>query len=87
MNFKQLWRRINLWLVFFLLVVMYSVSSINILILAMSVLTHIETALYSTHVLVYFALISFVLAAFVSIYHMNSMFRSQKRIQDRQRSA
>ena len=68
--------------VVFQLIILYTVSSMNVLILAISLLPVLEGASLRTPVLSYFAVISFVIVVVLSIYHVYLMFFRQKRITD-----
>ena len=71
------------WQIIFILIILYSVSSINVLILAMGILPYLHGAILNAPVLVYFAEISFAIAAILSIYHLSTIFRRRKRRDDR----
>jgi putative Mn2+ efflux pump MntP len=75
-------RNSAIWQVIFVLIILYNVSSINVLVLTISVLPVLQGAFLQSHVLVYFGEISFIIAAFLGIYHLSSMFRSKKRKTD-----
>ena len=68
--------------VIFILIILYSISSINVLILALNILPYLPNAFLKQYALIGFALISFLLAAFMGIYHLYSMFRKRKRKTD-----
>ena len=72
-----------LWQIIFILIILYSVSSINVLILAMGILPYLQGAILNAPVLVYFAEISFAIASIISIYHLSTIFRRRKRRDDR----
>ena len=83
-SFKKIWfNNTNLWLTVFILIILYAVSSVNVLMLVINVLPHLPGAFIRTNILVYFAEISFGLGAFVSIYHLSTMFRRKKRKTDK----
>ena len=69
----------NLWQLIFILSILYAVSSMNVLILVNSILPYLQGAFLKTHVLQYFALVSFALAAFLSAYHLFGMFRRDRK--------
>ena len=80
---KTAWfRNSAIWQVIFALIILYNVSSINVLVLTISILPVLQGAFLKTHVLVYFGEISFAIAVFLSIYHMSSVFRTKKRRND-----
>ena len=66
----------------FVLSILYSISTINVLLLFLSILPHLPGVFLRTSVLINFALISFTLAAFFSVYHIITIFRSRKRKTD-----
>jgi len=85
MSFKVnfAWLRSNaVWHIIFILIILYSVSSINVLILAVGILPFLMGAFLNTRVLTYFAEISFGIAALLSIFHLSLIFRSRKRKND-----
>jgi len=82
LSFKWL-RSGAIWHVIFILIIIYCVSSINVLVLAIGILPYIQNAFLNTRVLVYFSEIAFLLAAFLSIYHVCSIFRTRKRRHDK----
>ncbi|MDR2551642.1 MAG: hypothetical protein LBD31_00530 [Treponema sp.] len=59
--------------VIFILVLIYSVSSISVLILAVGLLPYVPGMVLKPTVLVAFAVISFVMAIIASLYHLSSM--------------
>ena len=67
------------WIVVFIVSIMYSVSSMNVLILTTSALPYIEGLRLVTRALILFAVISFGLAIFLSVYHLYTMLRTEKR--------
>ena len=71
------------WHVIFILVILYCVSSINVLLLAIGVLRFLPNAYLNAPVLRYFAEISFGFACFLGIYHLSTIFRRKKRRQDK----
>ena len=84
-NLKTFWfKKSNIWQVIFILIILYSISTINVLLLTISLMPFLRTAFLKTHILVAFAQISFGLVAFLSIYHLSTMFRRRKRFSDRQ---
>ena len=71
------------WHVIFILVILYCVSSINVLILAVAILPFLQRAYLDTNVLKYYAVISLGFAGFLSVYHLSTMFRQKKRSLDK----
>jgi ABC-type nickel/cobalt efflux system permease component RcnA len=77
----------SLWQLIFILSILYSVSSMNVLVLVKSILPYLQSLRIAgdgsyflrTHVLVYFADISFALVVFLGAYHIFNMFRSEKK--------
>jgi membrane protein implicated in regulation of membrane protease activity len=72
----------HVWLVIFLLIILYAVSSINVLILALGILPYLEDAFLEANILVYFAITSFIITAFLCLYHITIMFQKRKRKTD-----
>jgi membrane protein implicated in regulation of membrane protease activity len=70
------------WLVIFLLIILYAVSSINVLVLALGILPYLEDAFLEANILVYFAITSFIITAFLCLYHITIMFQKRKRKTD-----
>jgi len=83
MNASGFWLNKNQLLqVVFILIILYSISSVNVLILALNILPYLPNAFLKPYALIGFALISFVLAVFMGFYHLYSMFRKRKRKTD-----
>lgn len=85
MGFKEFWankRRISQ--VIFILIIIYAVSSINVLLLALGVLSYLPQAHLNPYVLVAFSLVSFLLSVFISAYHLSTMIQRRKRKSDRE---
>jgi cbb3-type cytochrome oxidase subunit 3 len=61
----------------FTIIILYSISSVNVLILALSILPHLPNAALKPHAIVGFALISLVLAILTGLYHLYTMFRKK----------
>ena len=72
--------------VIFILIILYSVSSINVLILTIGILPLLQGAFLNTPVLGYFSIIACMLAAILGIFHASTIFRRKKRRQDRTES-
>ena len=64
------------------LIILYNVSSMNVLILAVSLLPYLEGAFLRTNILAWFAGISFTVALLLSIYHIYCVFSARKRSSD-----
>jgi hypothetical protein len=50
----------------------------NVLVLVKSILPYLQGAFLKTHILVYFAEISFALGVFLSVYHIFYHFRKDR---------
>ena len=85
-SFKRMWFKKGIvWEVIFILTILYAASSINILVIANSLLSSLHNVIrdtglnsegvfsLSTNILTYFAEIAFALAVFLSIYHISVM--------------
>lgn len=68
----------------FILILLYAVSSINVLLLALGILPHIPGMYLNPYIMVAFSLISFALTAFISAYHLSTMIRRRKRKTDQE---
>ena len=67
----------------FIVIILYCVSSINVLILSFGVLPYVPHVVYiDPAIFVGFTLFSIVLTLIVSAYHVNTMIRSNKRKTD-----
>ena len=64
------------------LIILYNVSSMNVLILAVNLLPFLEGAFLRTNILFYFAGIAFTITLLLSIYHIYLMFFTRKRASD-----
>ena len=83
MDVKGFWLNKNQLLqVVLILIILYSISSLNVLILALNILPYLPNAFLKPYALIGFAIISFVLTAFMGFYHLYSMFRKRKRKTD-----
>jgi hypothetical protein len=67
----------------FILIILYCVSSINVLMLAFGVLPYVPGVYLNPGVLIGFAILAFVLTLCVSTYHLSTMLRSKKRKSDK----
>ena len=85
-SLQRLWFKKGIvWEVIFILTILYAVSSINVLIIANSLLSSLKKVLedmglnsegifsLSTDILTYFAVIALCLAVFMSVYHITVM--------------
>ena len=84
-GFKKLWFKKGIvWEVIFILTILYAVSSINVLVIANSLLTSLQKLLEElglnsasiflpTNILTYFVEIALCLAVFMSVYHISVM--------------
>jgi len=81
MSFWSRKKRLLLQL-FFVLSIVYSISTINVLVVFVSILPFLQDVSFKTSVLVHFARISFGLAAFLSIYHFFIVLHPKKRKND-----
>lgn len=69
--------------VIFILIILYCVSSVNVLLLALGLMPYIPGAYLNPHVLIAFSIISFALTLFISAFHLSTMIRRKKRRCDR----
>jgi membrane protein implicated in regulation of membrane protease activity len=69
--------------IIFILIILYSVSAINVLLLAFGLLPYIPGAYLNPNMLIGFSLFSFVLTLLTSAYHLSTMIRRRKRKTDR----
>jgi membrane protein implicated in regulation of membrane protease activity len=81
-NKRPRFNKRHVWLVIFLLIILYAVSSINVLVLALGILPYLEDAFLEANILVYFAITSFIITAFLCLYHITIMFQKRKRKTD-----
>lgn len=80
----ETWKtRSHLAKIVLLLVILYCVSSINVLLLALGITNWIPGLHLNPDVLIAFAIISFVFSIFVSAYHLSTFLRRRKRMGDR----
>jgi membrane protein implicated in regulation of membrane protease activity len=69
--------------VLFILAMMYCVSSINVLLLALGIIRWIPQAYLNPKVLIIFSLVSFAFALVLSAYHFSTFINRRKRKYDR----
>jgi membrane protein implicated in regulation of membrane protease activity len=85
-RFLDFWRqKTRVSQVLFILAMMYCVSSINVLLLALGVIRWIPQAYLNPKVLIAFSLISFAFALVLSAYHFSTFINRRKRRDDRMR--
>jgi hypothetical protein len=83
-RFLEFWKqKTRVSQVLFLLAILYCVSSINVLFLALGVVHLIPQAYLNPTVLAAFSLISFGFALILSVYHFSTFFNRRKRKGDR----
>ena len=83
-NFSDFWKqKTRISQILFILAMMYCVSSINVLLLALGVVRWIPLAYLNPKVLIVFSLISFVFALILSAYHFSTFINRRKRKNDR----
>ena len=66
----------------FILIILYAISSLNVLILAMSVLPYLPDAFLRPYALAGFNIISVSLMVLLATYHLVTMFHHRKRKND-----
>ena len=72
----------HLYQLVFILIILYGVSSVNVLVLALGIIPYIPGMFLSPLMMIGFALISFALTVFVSAYHLSNMLLQKKRRTD-----
>jgi uncharacterized membrane protein YbhN (UPF0104 family) len=83
-DFIDFWRqKTHVSQVLFIIAMMYCVSSINVLLLALGVVRWIPQAYLNPNVLIGFSLISFAFALVLSAYHFSTFINRRKRREDR----
>ena len=68
--------------IIFILIILYAISSLNVLILAMSVLPFLPAAYLRPFALTGFNIISGALMVVLAVYHLVTMFHHRKRRND-----
>jgi membrane protein implicated in regulation of membrane protease activity len=82
--FVEFWKqKTRVSQILFILAMMYCVSSINVLLLALGVVRWIPQAYLNPTVLITFSLVSFAFALVLSIYHFSTFLNRRKRKNDR----
>ena len=69
--------------IIFILIILYCVSSINVLLLGFGILPYIPGVYLNPYMFIWFALASCVLTLIMSVYHLSTMLRRRKRKSDR----
>jgi membrane protein implicated in regulation of membrane protease activity len=83
-NFIEFWKqKTHVSQLLFILAMMYCVSSINVLLLALGVVRWIPTAYLNPQVLIVFSLVSFGFSLVLSAYHFSTFINRRKRRDDR----
>ncbi|MDR2178166.1 MAG: hypothetical protein LBP20_09040 [Treponema sp.] len=83
-KFLEFWRqKTYVSQVLFILAMLYCVSSINVLLLALGIVRWIPSAYLNPQVLIWFSIISFSFALLLSIYHFSTFLIRRKRKEDR----
>jgi membrane protein implicated in regulation of membrane protease activity len=84
--FQDMDRRRSLFVrISLIILVVYSAASVNLLIIAAGWQKNRPGAFLNIKTLFWFSVISFLLAAAVSAYHLSNLFRRRKRRSDRTR--
>jgi membrane protein implicated in regulation of membrane protease activity len=83
-NFIAFWKqKTHVSQLLFILAMLYCVSSINVLFLALGVVHYIPQAYLNPQVLIVFSIISFAFAFLLSVYHFSTFLNRRKRKEDR----
>jgi hypothetical protein len=83
-GFIEFWKqKTHVSQLLFILAILYCVSSINVLLLALGVIRYIPEAYLNPRVLIIFSLVSFGFALLLSIYHFSTFLNRRKRKGDR----
>jgi hypothetical protein len=83
-NFVAFWKqKTRVSQLLFIIAMMYCISSINVLLLAVGVVNWIPEAYLNPQVLIIFSLISFGFAFLLSVYHFSTFLNRRKRKADR----
>jgi hypothetical protein len=83
-NFIEFWKqKTHVSQLLFILAMMYCISSINVLLLALGMVNWIPEAYLNPQVLVIFSIISFAFAFLLSAYHFSTFLNRRKRKADR----
>jgi hypothetical protein len=84
-NFRDFWAtKSHISRLIFVLIILYCVSSITVLLLALGILPYVSDAHLNPFVLIGFAIASFTLTLFISAFHLSTMLRRRKRKTDHQ---
>ena len=73
---------VGILIMMFILIILYAISSLNVLILAISILPYLPDAFLRPYALAGFNIISVSLMVLLTIYHMVTMFHHRKRYGD-----
>jgi membrane protein implicated in regulation of membrane protease activity len=65
--------------IIFILIILYSVTSINVMVMALGIVPFVQGMENNPLLLTWFAILSFVVTLIVSAYHLSTMLRSRKR--------
>jgi hypothetical protein len=68
--------------VIFMLIILCSISAVNVLFLVIGNLSYLSSAYPDARIFITFALAAFCLTICMSLYHLSTMFRSKKRNTD-----
>jgi Na+/phosphate symporter len=82
-EFKDPTKKTLISQVIFILIIVYAVSSINVLLLALGVIPYLPSAYLNPYMILSFAVTSFVLTTAMAVFHLSTMLRRNKRITDR----
>jgi heme/copper-type cytochrome/quinol oxidase subunit 2 len=83
MGFKEFWlNKSHVSQAIFILIIVYGVSAIHVLLLALGALPYLPQVHRNPYILVIFALVSFALTVFISAYHLSTMIQRRKRSGD-----
>jgi membrane protein implicated in regulation of membrane protease activity len=83
-QFVETWKsRTCISKIIFLLIILYCISSINVLLLAFGLTKWIPNFHLNARVLITFSVTSFALTLLVSAYHLSTFLRRRKRASDR----
>ena len=83
-TFVETWKsRSRISKIIFLLIILYCISSINVLLLAFGLTRWLPNFHLNARVLIAFSVTSFALTLFMSAYHLSTFLRRRKRASDR----
>jgi membrane protein implicated in regulation of membrane protease activity len=85
-TFKRLWKNQSFIVqVIWICILLYAVASIYVLVLALNTSKDLPGAYLNPSTSTSFAVVSFLLVAVISAYHISTLVRRRKRRSDRQR--